>query len=47
MNEFIYLVVHGISRIYCFVIIISELRVWMRSVNMSFKQVLKCSHFLQ
>ena len=40
MNEGIYLVVYGVSRIYCFVVIISELCVWVRSVDMSFGQVL-------
>ena len=39
VNEVIYFVVHGVTRIYYFVIIISELCVWMRSVNMSFKRV--------
>ena len=40
VNEVIYLVLHGVSRIYYFVVIISELYVWMRSVNMSFRRVL-------
>ena len=40
VNEVIYLVVHGVSRIYCFVVIISELCVRMGSVNMSFKRIL-------
>ena len=39
VDEVIYLIVHGVSRIYLFVIIISELCVWMKSANLSFRQV--------
>ena len=39
VNEVIYLIVHGVSRITNFVVIIGELCVWMGSVNMSFKRV--------
>ena len=39
MNEVIYFVVRGVGRIYCFVIVKSELCVWVWSVNMSFRWV--------
>ena len=40
MNEVIYLIVYGVNWIYYFIVIVNKLQVWVRDVNMSFKQVL-------
>ena len=39
VNEVKYLVVHGVSGVYYFVVVIGELCAWMRSVNVSFWRV--------